>query len=61
MRRGVRRGTSAVLLMCQRSGGLLPRLVVVTEAALALSAVIAGKIEKETAASKCSIWLLHDL
>ncbi len=61
MRRGVRRVTSAVLLMCQRSGGLLPRLVVVTEAALALSAVIAGKIEKETAASKCSICLLHDL
>jgi len=60
MHRGVRRVTSAVLLMCPRSGGLLPRLVV-TEAALALTAMIAGKTEKEIAASKCFICLLHDL
>ncbi len=61
MRRGVRRVTSAVLLMCQRNGGLLPRLAVMTEAALAQTAMTAGKTEKETAASKCSICLLHDL
>ncbi len=60
MCRGVRRVTSVVLLMCQRSGGLLPTLVV-TEGALALTAMIAGKTEKETAASKRFIRLLHDL
>ncbi len=60
MRRGVTRVTSVVLLMCQRSGGLLPRLVA-TEGALALTAMSAGKTENETAASKCFIRLLHDL
>ena len=60
MCRGVKRVTSAVLLMCQRSGGLLLTLVVI-EGALALTAMSAGKTEKETAASKCSICLLHDL
>lgn len=52
--------TSAVLLMCQRNGGLLLTLVA-TEGALALNAMSAGKTEKETAASECFIHLLHDL
>lgn len=60
MCRGVRRVTSAVLLMCQRNGGLLLSLVA-TEGALALTVVSAGKTGKETAASKCFICLLHDL
>lgn len=60
MRRGVRRVTSVVLLMCQRRGGLLLMLVVI-EGALALTAMNAGKTEKETGASKSFIRLLHDL
>lgn len=53
LHRGVRRVTSAALLMCQRTVGRA--LTLATEAALAPTEATTGKTEKETAASECVI------